>query len=278
VAYVSSFIFNKQTNIAANKSTSIRIPSLKNHVNATFLKSYPQLTVILFEVIKMRSLDLIVFILGACTISFLKVIAHDYPQIDTTRRSHCDHCNRILRWYEIIPIVGYFIVNGKCIRCKNQIDFSNPLLELCGGLLFVITVHIGDWKYLPFFIMLIILGFTDYFYGYVYPIFYSLSIPTLILSFDHLFIWNGIIIYFVLLLLSKLTLLGLGDIETMSIIGILFDPTTFLKIILTACLLCFFTYLINKKRSFRFIPYLTVATGTIYLIFSIKFLVKYFVI
>jgi len=212
----------------------------------------------------------LIFILGACTISFLKVIAHDYPELSLTRRSHCDRCLRILRWYEIIPIIGYFIVNGKCSRCKNQIDFANPLLEFCGGLLFCIIVFNDDLIFLPFILMLILLGFCDYLYGYVYPIFYLLSLPTIILNFKHLHFLVAVLIYLTLLLLNKFFPLGLGDVEVIAFLGLIFEIPICLDIVTLACASCIANYLLHKKRSFRFIPYLTIATGIIYLIFSIR--------
>lgn len=212
----------------------------------------------------------IFFILGACTISFLKVLAFDYPQINANRRSHCDHCRRILRWYEIIPIIGYFIVHGKCYQCKKQLDFYNPIQELCGGLLFAFTIYCNDWYYLPLFIMLILLAFTDHYYGYIYPIFYLLSLPTILIVFTKLHPLPAILIYLTLLLLNRHYDLGLGDIEVMAIIGLIFGINMFLYIIMLSCLFCIVNFMYNKKRSFRFIPYLTVATGVIYLIFSLK--------
>ncbi|PMD68093.1 hypothetical protein CBP76_10815 [Companilactobacillus nuruki] len=268
MAYVSSFIFNKQTNIAANKSTSIRIPSKKGHVNATFSKSYPQLPVISFEVINLKYF--IFFILGACIISFLKVIALDYPQISITRRSHCDSCDRILRWFEIIPIIGYFIVHGRCFSCKNQIDFWNPIQELLGGGLTAYLIFQQDTVYLPLFFMLVLLSFSDFAFGYIYPIFYLLSLPTIFGLYHNLHPFISLIIYLSLLLLSKKYLLGLGDIEVIAILSLIFDLNITLKVILMACFMCIISYLIKKKRSFRFIPYLAIATGIVYLIFSFK--------
>lgn len=266
-----SFIFNKQTNIAANKSTSTRIPSKKSHVNATFLKSYPQNLVISSEVINLKYfLYFTIFILGACIISFLKVIAHDYPQIDITRRSHCDYCGRILRWFEIIPIVGYFITNGKCSSCKNQIKFWHPTLELIGGLIFLSIIHLGDYTYLPLFIGLTILGFTDAEYGYVYPATYLVIIPTVLLTPLHLI--NALLTYLILLLISYKYPFGLGDIEVLAILSLIFGLTVTLWILTIACSMCILTFLINKKRSFRFIPYLTFATGIVYLTLSFNIL------
>ncbi|KRK92353.1 prepilin peptidase [Companilactobacillus futsaii] len=209
-------------------------------------------------------LYLLFFILGACIISFLKVIAHDYPQISLSRRSHCDYCSRILRWFEIIPIIGYFIIHGKCNSCKNQLNFSNPLLEFIGGLMSCFLLYIDDFSYLPLFLMLIVLGFSDFFFGYIYPIFYLLALPSFFLRFNHLHWLAAIAIYLSLILLQKIYSLGLGDIEVLTIIGLLFDLNSFLCILLLACCFCLIQYFGYKKRAFRFIPYLTWSTGIIY--------------
>lgn len=260
-----SFIFNKQTNIAANKSTSNRIPSKKSHVNATFLKSYPQDFVILNEVKKMKYfLYLIIFMLGACIISFLKVVAHDYPHLSLTRRSHCDYCDRILRWFEIIPIIGYFIVYGKCSHCKNQISFLNPVNEFIGGSIFLTLINCNDFALIPLFLLLILLGFCDAFFGYVYPMTYVIVIPTLFWHQFHPLI--GLIFYFSLLLFSRKYEFGLGDIEVIALLGLILGWFSTLWIITLACLICLTAYLVHKKRSFRFIPYLSYSTGIVYLI------------
>jgi len=215
------------------------------------------------------SVYLLVFILGACIISFLKVIAHDYPQISVMRRSHCDYCGRILRWFEILPIIGYFIVHGRCSSCKNQIDFGNPFWEFIGGLMFLAIILSGGFAFLPLFIMLIILGFTDAYYGYVYPLTYLIAFPTLFLTPLHPV--YALLTYLFLSVLSKRYPFGLGDIEVLTILCLFFGLTTTLWIMLLACLGCIINFLINKKRSFRFIPYIVTATGIVYLILSFKF-------
>ena len=210
------------------------------------------------------------FILGACIISFLKVIAHDYPQLDFTRRSHCDYCHRILRWYEIIPLMGYFIVHGKCLTCKKQIDFGNPLQEFFGGLTCVTLFYFHDLQLLPLVMMLVLSAYADVFYGYTYAAFYLICLPTVLLNYRHLHFGTAFLCYLLLILLSKDFELGLGDIEILSIIGLIMGTMLVLEIILLSCLLCLIRFCFNKKRSFRFIPYITIATGLIYLTFIFK--------
>ena len=51
--------------------------------------------------------------------------------------SHCDFCGKTLKWFENIPVLGYFFVRGKCSKCKKRLSFQYPLVEFCLGLLFL---------------------------------------------------------------------------------------------------------------------------------------------
>lgn len=45
-------------------------------------------------------------------------------------RSHCDHCKKTLRWYELIPVLSFLIQLGKCRRCHHPLSLQYPLIEL----------------------------------------------------------------------------------------------------------------------------------------------------
>lgn len=51
--------------------------------------------------------------------------------------SHCDFCKKELRWFENIPVLGYFFVGGKCSKCKKKLSLQYPIVEFCVGLLFL---------------------------------------------------------------------------------------------------------------------------------------------
>lgn len=52
-------------------------------------------------------------------------------------RSHCRHCGRILQWWELIPLAGFFILNGKCSGCHKPLGLFYPLLEIGTAALFI---------------------------------------------------------------------------------------------------------------------------------------------
>ncbi|WP_334329140.1 prepilin peptidase [Companilactobacillus sp. HBUAS59699] len=215
---------------------------------------------------------LIVFTLGSSIVSFLTVMAHDFPKISINRRSSCDHCHKILKWYELVPILGFILTSGTCKSCLTKIPIVYPLTESLGGLFFLILLIQDKDLYIavPITLMMILLGFMDHYYGYIYSILYLLSLPAFIyalLNHYPLHFIAGLLVYTSLLVLNRVYQnIGLGDVELLGLLAVIFGLENILKIILLACLLCILKFMTDKKRSFRFIPYLTIATGIVYLI------------
>lgn len=97
----------------------------------------------------------LVFIFGAIVGSFLNVVS---LRMRTGRtlygRSSCPSCGRILRAWELVPILSFFIINGRCSSCKSKISWQYPTVEFFTGLLFVFsTVKVGNYDFtIPFFV------------------------------------------------------------------------------------------------------------------------------
>jgi leader peptidase (prepilin peptidase) / N-methyltransferase len=83
----------------------------------------------------------LVFLLGACLGSFLNVVAYRVPlEMSVVRpRSHCTQCQTPVPAHGLIPILGWFLVKAKCVKCKAPVSFLYPLVEgLTGaGLVFL---------------------------------------------------------------------------------------------------------------------------------------------
>jgi leader peptidase (prepilin peptidase)/N-methyltransferase len=54
-------------------------------------------------------------------------------------RSLCIHCNKPLKFYDMIPVVSYIILGGKSRYTGEKIPITYLLLELFTGILFAIT-------------------------------------------------------------------------------------------------------------------------------------------
>ncbi len=80
----------------------------------------------------------IFFGLGLIIGSFLNVVIF---RLNTGRgfrgRSGCLVCQNILAWYDLVPLVSYFALRGRCRSCKSRISVQYPLVEFITGIFFV---------------------------------------------------------------------------------------------------------------------------------------------
>ena len=57
----------------------------------------------------------------------------------TTDRSRCLHCEHVLAWYDLIPLVSWLSLGGKCRYCRTKIGWFEPLIELGLAAFFVVS-------------------------------------------------------------------------------------------------------------------------------------------
>lgn len=70
--------------------------------------------------------------------------------------SHCPQCKAKIPFWANIPVLGYFIVNGRCYHCQTKISMRYPLVELLTGILFTLAGYISnDIIVLPAFLIFI---------------------------------------------------------------------------------------------------------------------------
>src|SRR5699024_1948794 len=79
-------------------------------------------------------------IVGSVFASFMYTLIHSKDSKILTRRSECNHCERKLKWFELIPIVSYLCQRGKCNSCKERIPLIYLVCEILLGLLFLVPV------------------------------------------------------------------------------------------------------------------------------------------
>ena len=81
------------------------------------------------------------FILGAVFGSFLNVCIYRLPRGESIFHppSHCPHCKKKIALIDLVPIISYVFLRGKCRYCQSPISFRYPLVEIITGLSFVLT-------------------------------------------------------------------------------------------------------------------------------------------
>jgi leader peptidase (prepilin peptidase)/N-methyltransferase len=79
-----------------------------------------------------------VFLIGSALGSFLNVCAHRLPYEKSVLwpGSHCPSCFQAIRWYDNLPLVGYWLLRGRCRDCGVRFSIRYFLVELFTGLAF----------------------------------------------------------------------------------------------------------------------------------------------
>lgn len=100
---------------------------------------------------------ILIFIIGAILGSFFYVVGTRLPNNESLilPGSHCTFCNHNLKAFELIPILSFIFLRGRCRYCKEKLSKNYLIYELLTGILFLISYIKYGISY-EFFIMLII--------------------------------------------------------------------------------------------------------------------------
>lgn len=81
---------------------------------------------------------ILVILYGACVGSFLNVVAYRLPHGQSLVRpgSQCPKCGHKLAWHDNLPVLGWFLLRGRCRYCKAPISGQYPLVEAVTAILF----------------------------------------------------------------------------------------------------------------------------------------------
>lgn len=96
-------------------------------------------------------LYLLIFCIGTVFGSFFTLAVYRIPlrQDITHTRSYCPKCNHKLSFWDMIPILSYVFLGGKCRYCKQKIRPRYLLLEILSGIVFVlfaISIRFSIWN------------------------------------------------------------------------------------------------------------------------------------
>jgi len=86
----------------------------------------------------------LIFLLGLSVGSFINVLAYRLPRRISLVKppSSCRSCGRGLGAPELIPVLGYLALRGRCLKCGAPISVRYPLVELATAILFVTLYNI----------------------------------------------------------------------------------------------------------------------------------------
>jgi len=211
-------------------------------------------------------------------------------------RSYCINCKKQIAWYDNIPVISYLLIQGKCRKCKKQISFQYPLIELLSISIFFIIYFFYGATITTLLLIILALSFIIIFFidlkHFMIP--NILTFPLMILGFvksfdpnlDSLFpnyinsligglfgygiIW--LIIFFYKILRNKEGM-GLGDAKLLAVIGFWFGWVALPFVIFSSsivALIYVLPSLINKSKKLSseipFGPYIIIGC-ILYIIF-----------
>lgn len=214
----------------------------------------------------------LMFIFGATCFSFYYLIGLRIPKGESILgRSHCDQCNKTLRFVDIIPILGYLINKGKCHYCERKISICYLLYEILGGALFALSYLLYGFQ---FDLLVILITLSVFFILSVSDIHYKIVIDRvwmiglfflMIIRFiektfyEHLF--SAFIMFIVLFIfefaarkLFKKEALGGGDVKLYIFVGFVLTIYPSLLSLFLAALFGLIYGLIKRQKKDLEIP------------------------
>ena len=253
-------------------------------------------------------MDLIfLIIIGGLWGSFANVCIIRLPKDKgvVSGRSNCPKCKKQINWYDNIPIISYFILNGKCRKCKKPISFQYVVVELLSIVSFVTIYLIYGFSFTTLLLIILSLGFIIIFFidlkHFIIPD--VITFPLMALGFIKSFIPNldPLFPYYVLSLIGgifgygiiwgiiffykqvkKKEGMGLGDAKLLAVIGFWFglDAVPFIIFLSsTIALISVAPDLIKKSKKMStqipFGPYI-IAANLIFLLLEDK--LKFFIL
>ena len=233
---------------------------------------------------------IIFFIIGTLMGSFYTVVGMRLPQDEKVLvgRSHCDHCGHKLSFLDMIPILSYICLRGKCRYCKEKIDSTSTFMELVSGILYLTAYYVFG----PTYELFIALGIVSLLMIVIVSDINYLIIPDEVLIFMSVYfivfdllsigpretfraIGGGIFLFalmYLIMLIGNMVFkkesLGGGDIKMMFIFGLILGPllgcvSIFLGSFLALPVSLYLLYK-DKEKVIPFGPFLLIALTLLY--------------
>ena len=222
-------------------------------------------------------------VLGAILGSFAKALAdRSLTNRSFLTRSHCELCKRVLKPQDLVPLISYLLLKGKCRYCKEKLSTEYLVVEAVMGVLVAALFWI-NWPNLPqllyqvFFVTILVTIFLTDLKEMFIPD--RVIIPALVIGVILLallapsqFIPSILTSFLIGLFFLTLVLItggkgmGGGDIKLGAFIGLLGPPAGFLAIMLGFLLGAIFglTTIILGKKGFKdalpFGPFLVIGS------------------
>lgn len=198
-------------------------------------------------------------VLGLCIGSFLNCVIYRLEEKKTLKgRSFCPNCKHTLGGKDLIPVLSYITLGGKCRYCKKTISWQYPVIEVVTGFLFLFIFNLQmslpeftmpeffNLLYLLYIASVLIIIFVYDLKHYLIPD--KILLPAIVVSLFYQFFFSehflnhigaGIIasgFFFTIFLISKGKWMGFGDVKLAILMGLFLG----VRSVLVALFMAFF--------------------------------------
>lgn len=152
-------------------------------------------------------------------------------------RSECVHCGHALHWYDLVPLVSFLLLKGRCRYCARRISWQYPVIEL------VMAGSVGVYVYVNGFVGVLSLLEAGIIAGLVMLFFFDmrhhilpdeLVVPTAVLAVARIAVYGvpgpvgagiGALLFMLLFGLlhaaSRGRWMGFGDVGLGAVLGLI---------------------------------------------------------
>ena len=210
-------------------------------------------------------LFIMIFVYGVIIGSFLNVLIYRLPLKENiaTERSHCMKCGNKIKWYDLVPLVSYILLRGKCRHCKEKISVQYPLVEFANGIGYVWIfatngINADSILFCLCASALIVLSVIDW---RTYEIPVGINIFIFLLGVVRVFLhFNNIVYYLVGMVIVSVPLLilfyatkgrgiGGGDMKLMAVCGLFLGWKEIILAFLLGCIIGSVVHIIRMRVS-----------------------------
>ncbi len=228
------------------------------------------------------------FFIGLTVGSFLNCLIYRLSANEKPEgRSYCPKCKHQLSYKDLVPVLSYIFLSGKCRYCKKKISIEYPIVELLTGALFLFAFLIaglsGELIFLILVLFFLILIFIYDLKHYIIPDFANFSLIgisflyLLLVSFlnnDITMLAKGVLsalgaflFFFSLFYFTKGKGMGFGDVKYVVFMGLFLGfPNILVGLFISFCLGAIIGLLLIalKKKKIKsqvpFAPFLIIGT------------------
>ena len=207
----------------------------------------------------------LVFIIGLVIGSVVNICVDRIPAKKSIFKGKfiCEECKSNITIYDMVPVISYLLLKGRCRKCRSKISVWYPIVELTNGFCYVLIFFVNGLNLVSILFCLLtsalitlsLIDFKTYEIPFGINVFiFILGIARLVFDYSN---WTnyiiGMVAIFIPLMLlyyaSKGAAIGGGDVKLMASCGLLIGWKLIIVSFFMGCILGSIIHVIRIKVS-----------------------------